>query len=236
MLPSDCIAWNNWSPDWSDFQSASLNEPYDETFELLTSSFAQVIDRHPIIAAGEFLTSNDQVLRLSDFESERTFRNNPLFCEIYRYLDSKHQVTFAPVVLTNTRVSLTFNRSGRDFSDLEMEVFTYIGLRLARVATSVEQRQQLEGCLMALCKLVGEQIQLDGLQSMSRGDLLVVTALLQGRSLAEIAATTQVHRNTIDKRLSAIRERLNLDHNKQLLCALAELRVNNPSALAKKLR
>lgn len=225
VIPADCIAWNNWSLDWSSFHSGTLSQPYQKTFESLLDRFAEVVARHPIIAAGEFWTSTKEVMKLSDFESERNFKDNPLYQEVYRHLDSKHQLSFAPVALQDRRVLLTINRTGSDFSSQDMQLVTYFGLKLARLAKWMEERTNFQNTLCALCSLVGKQVKLDGIDSLTPGDLQLITGLMQRQTLNEIAWRTGVQRNTIDKRLNAIRERLNLDHHKQLLSALAELRV-----------
>lgn len=55
-------------------------------------------------------------------------------------------------------------------------------------------------------------------------DLRLLTALLKQQSLAEISETWDIRRDTLDKRLSSIREILGIENTRQLLSALAELR------------
>jgi len=224
LLPADCIAWNNWSLDGSHFMAAILNAAYQERFDALAELFGAHVSRHPVIAAGKFWHSVEHVLRLSDFESNRRFRENPLYGQVYQYLDSQHQLCYAPVALSDHRVVLTVNRSGRDFNNAEMQLVQYVGLRLAEVARWIETREELESGWIKLANFVSLKLEGAKIDTLTQGDLMLVSDLMQKKSIAEIAASQRVQRNSIDKRLGSIRERLNLDNQRQLLSALAQIR------------
>ncbi len=224
LLPADCLAWNSWSLDGSHFISGTLNTVYQERFDSLLELFGAHVNRHPILAAGKFWNSIEDVLRLSDFESNRRFRENPLYREVYQELDTQHQLCYAPVVLSDRRVLLTVNRSGRDFKDSEMQLVQCVGLRLAEVARWIEIREELESGWIKLANFVSLKLEDAKIDTLTQGDLKLVSDLIQKKSIAEIAAKQRVKRNSIDKRLGDIRERLNLDNQRQLLSALAQIR------------
>ncbi len=222
ILPGDCVAWNNWMPDWSAILSGRLNGDYQQEFQSRLDAFNHVVNEHPVIRAGRFPSSSRQVLRMSDFESIRSFRNNPLFREIYRHIDSRHQIAFTPCLLPDRRVLLTLNRRARDFTTREMELLHYTGLRLDQVAQALHWRQMLEQAWHALCAFAGSRLPGDA-GSLGPRDLELLAMLLHGMRPGEIARTAGIRRDTLDKRLGNIRARLGMDNNRQLLSALAGL-------------
>lgn len=224
LLPVDSVAWNNWSLDGETYLSGRLNPPYQQRFELLLDAFAESIPHHPIIAAGEFWSITDQVLQMSDFQSQREFRGNPLFREVYRHLDSEFQIVFSPVALEDRRIVLGLNRSFRDFGGQEQQMLRYLGLRLAHVARWVERKQRLHGLLEHVTGMIGESLQLGSLADFSLRDVQMLEGLVRHGSISALARASGIRRDTVDKRLGAIRERLHLDHHRQLLSAFAELR------------
>ena len=70
-------------------------------------------------------------MRLSDFESRRQFRENPLFREVYRHLDSHYQLADTPRLLEDRRIVLTWNRRAMDFTERDRQVCQFMGTRLA---------------------------------------------------------------------------------------------------------
>lgn len=223
-LPGDCLAWNNWMPDWSGMISGKLNDGYDQAFMSRIESFTRTVHHHPVIIANRFPSSSEQVLRLSDFEAMHRFRNNPLFHEVYRHIDSHYQIAYTPCLLSDRRVLLTLNRRAIDFTERDKELLEYLGTRLGLAAQGIDRNQTLEKTWRELCNLTGERVGSGAFDSLGGTDLMLLNRLLRRKSISEISDEWKVRRDTLDKRLGAIRERLGMENNRQLLSALAELR------------
>ena len=88
MLPADLLAWNNWTLDGSGLISGTLNDNYQARFDDLMEAFEATVGKHPIIAADQYSKSHTEVVRMSDFQNYGSFKQNPLFREVYRHLDS----------------------------------------------------------------------------------------------------------------------------------------------------
>ncbi len=227
ILPADCFCWNNWSPNMSHLMDFSLNDSYIEPFENLLGVFNEVVAHHPIIAAGQLSATSEEVMRLSDFESHRSFRENPLFREVYRHLDSYHQLAYTPSVLQDRRIILTWNRRALDFTERDREVLHFMGLRLGTISRRIEQRQQLGESWRALCGFVDARLPAESVAALGTRDVVLLSELLKSPSREAVARKMGTRQDTLDKRLGSIRERLGLENHHQLLSALAELRNNS---------
>ena len=224
MLPGDCLCWNNWAPDLSRLMTFSMSDNYQKPFENLLGVFNEVVPYHPVIAAGQLVATSEGVKRLSDFESHSRFRENPLFREVYRHLDSNHQLAYTPCVLQDRRIVLTWNRRALDFTERDREVLHFMGLRLGVISRQIEQRQLLERNWRALCGFVDARIPAASVSSLGLCDLEILKKLLKSGTRIEIARSLGIRRDSLDKRLGSIRECLGLENHHQLLSALADLR------------
>ncbi|RYD19680.1 MAG: hypothetical protein EOP88_18050 [Verrucomicrobiaceae bacterium] len=224
ILPADCFCWNNWSRDMSHLQTFSINDNYSECFNGLLDVFADVVGSHPVIAAGKLGDTVREVMRMSDFETASRFRENPLFREVYRHLDSHYQISFTASVLYDRRLVLTWNRRSLDFTDQDVQVFQYLGMRLGMVSRRVEERQMLDAAWKGLCGFIDPRLGAGSVESLGEQDGRVLAELLKSRPRDRIASEMGVRRDSLDKRLGAIRERLGLENHHQLLSALAALR------------
>lgn len=224
LLPADCICWNNWSKDMSRLITFRTNDKYHESFEGLMDAFNETVSEHPVIAANKLDDTLRQVMRISDFQSMMEFRENPLFREVYQHLDAHYQICFTPSLLRDRRLLLTWNRRALDFTDQEAEVFHYMGMRLGVISRRIEQREQLDAAWKGLCMFVNSRMENSSVDLLTAKDGYLLGELLKSRPRGEIASGMGIRRDSLDKRLGAIRERLGLENHHQLLSALAALR------------
>ncbi|MBU6170977.1 MAG: hypothetical protein KGQ87_05730 [Verrucomicrobia bacterium] len=222
MLPADLLAWNNWTLDGSGLISGTLNDNYQSRFDALMEAFEATVGKHPIIAAGQYSKSHTEVVRMSDFQNYGRFKQNPLFREVYRHLDSHFQLSYTPSILADRQILLTLNRRAFDFTEQDRQLLHYLGNRLDQVARLIEQRQQLETAWHGLCAFVDAVAPID-FKELKKPDLQLLADLLRRRSRTEIAQLRGIRRDTLDKRLGAIRESLGFENHHQLLVALTEM-------------
>jgi DNA-binding CsgD family transcriptional regulator len=223
ILPADCMCWNNWAQDLSRLMNFKMNESYMLPFTNLLEIFNEVVAHHPVIAAGQLVATSEGVKRLSDFESYGRFRENPLFREVYRHLDSNHQLAYTPSVLQDRRIVLTWNRRALDFTERDREIFHLLGLRLGVISRRIDQRERLEKTWQSLCGFVDSRINAGPASSLGARDVQLLEKLLKSGTRSGIARELGIRRDSVDKRLGAIRERLGLENHHQLLTALADL-------------
>jgi hypothetical protein len=224
VLQADCVAWNNWAPDWSSFISGCLNGDYLKAFQRHFAAFEKTVEFHPVVIANQFANTSHKVMKLTDFQTASKFSGNPLYREVYRHIDSRFQLAFTPIHLSDRRVLLTVNRSACDFTEENREELHYAGKCLDAIARAIEEKNSLQNSWNALCDFTGAHTGIGPFHSLGSMDLRLLTALLKQQSIAEISETWDIRRDTLDKRLSSIREILGIENTRQLLSALAELR------------
>lgn len=224
ILPGDCLCWNNWTLDLSSLIDFRMSDGYIKPFSHLRDVFNEVVVHHPVIAANLLGATTDSVMRLSDFQSQRQFKENPLFQEVYRHLDAHHQLAYTPCLLQDRRILLTWNRLAFDFNEQERQIFHFMSQRLGVICQRTEQRQKLEKNWQALCGFVDARLNTGSAASLGTKDAVLLGELLKSGTRSGIAKQLGVRRDSVDKRLGSIRERLGLENHHQLLSALAELK------------
>lgn len=224
LLPADCLCWNNWSRDMSHLMTYRTNDKYHERFDGLVEAFSATVGEHPVIAAKMLDETLRRVMRVSDFQTIVRFRENPLFREVYQHLDSHYQISYTASVLQDRRLILTWNRRALDFTDQDMQVFHFIGQRLGVLSRRIEQREQLESAWKGLSEFVSPRMAGNAVESLGEKDGFLLAELLKSRPRGEIARSMGIRRDSLDKRLGTLRERLGLENHHQLLSALAALR------------
>jgi len=226
LLEAENLAWNNWAPDWSGLISGSLTDSYMGRFASLLGTFSEVVGHHPILSAGEHRRSHTEVLRLSDFQSYGKFRKNPLFREVYRHLDSHFQLCHTPCRLADRLILLNLNRRSRDFTERDRQMLHYLGLKLDPLVRRVEQREHLQRAWNGLSDFVGSMGSGE-LASLGDHQVRILSDLLHHPSRESIARLRGIRRDTLDKKLGVIRERLGLENHHQLLSALSDMHARN---------
>jgi len=166
---------------------------------------------------------------MSDYQSDRDFRSTALFHEVYRHLESHHQMAFTIASLDNAQIILSWNLRHRDFSDREVQLLHLLGLQVGMLSRRIEERRHMQ---MAWASLVaaldhvsgaGNPITASG-AALGAKDGRILSALISGKPRANIAAALNWRRDTLDRHLAALRERLGFENTSQLLQSLAALR------------
>lgn len=227
FLPGDCTGWNTWALDWGKVLHYRTNAGYGEWLSRHQALFEEVLPHHPVLTNNDFLDSVNEVKRISDYTSWRSFRENPLFREIYRHMDSHYQIAFTPCVLSDCRIFLTWNRRGLDFDDRDCQLFHYLGKWMDLLARNIDRREQLLARWSRLCRFIDDRLGIEVASSFTRADALLLSHVLRGQSVGSIAAALNVRADTLERRLGSIRERMGLENHHQLLGALVALRPHN---------
>lgn len=224
IVPGDCLCWNTWAPDLSHLIDFHANDDYGKRLISLLPALNEMVIHHPVVAANRLHLATDQVMRISDHQSDAGFRENPLFREVYRHLDSHYQISYIPCVLRDRQITLTWNRRAFDFTERERQLFHYMGIRLGIICRRLEERRSLDGILREVCGFVGARIPEESVAALGTTDVSLIAEVMKGVSREMIAARRGVRRDSLDKRFGSIREKLGLENHHQLLSAMAELR------------
>lgn len=224
VIGGDCFVWNDWSLDWRTSYSARLTDAYQKEFLSRLDVFESVVGEHPVVKAGKFDQSALNVMQMSDFEGSAAFENNPLYRDVYRHLDSRYQIAFAPCLLPDRRILLTINRRLRDFTLEEKENLEFLGGCLDLVSKQIYRRAKLEGVCHVIEGFIKEIIPNLDPEDITQSEWLLLGDIMDGRRLSDLPAYLGLRRDTLDKKLASIRSKFGVENHTQLLSVLAELR------------
>lgn len=120
-------------------RTLASNGPCQQQFLHRLEAFHQTAGHHPVVVADPFQSMAARVVKPTDFQSAAGFRENPLYREVDRHLDSRDQIAFTPSHLPDRKVLLTLKRSRGDFSRAAEETPHFTGSCLDGIARAIEE-------------------------------------------------------------------------------------------------
>lgn len=232
FLPSDFMLWNVWMPDMSRIIGLASNQrDCCKMLERYETALSATIHHHPVIAAGHLEQAGIRPQRMSDYQSTAAFEDNPLYREVYRHVDSRHQIAYEAIRLQDCRVILSWNHLGSDFDERQIQVLHLLGMQVAALSRRLEERRHLWRIWGELSGALGLQPEVRGaLEPLLGGkDGHILSRLVRGDTRTAIAAELGWRRDTLDRHLATVRERLGYENTPQMLQAFAELGVKHPA-------
>lgn len=223
-LPADFTVWNLWTLEMDQVLAMESNSPQcQQVLDYYNDELVTTIPHHPVIAAGHLDSVKLRPQRMSDYESVTSFLDNPLYREVYRHVDSRHQMVYM-IQLEDSQVFLSWNRHNRDFTSREMQVLHVLGLQLAALSRRLEERRHLRRTWDDLADALGFRSAGMECPPLGRNDGYILSAMIRGTSRAEIAQGLHWRRDTLDRHLAMLREKMGYENMAQLQQALADLR------------
>ncbi len=220
LIPSDCTCWNEWTPAFTFLKESHVTETHREAIGSLLPALVQHLKHHPVIAHMGWRGLLPRPYRLSDYQSQAFFRDNPLYVEVYRHLDARYQLAFPFCSTSTTELILLVNRRSQDFSEYERHLLQTAGQIIAPFAHRIHKRDQARRKASIVATIMEQTYGLLHLDTLSPGELLLLKALASGQSVSDVAKRKEVRRDTLSRQLSTAREKLRLGTNKELLSAL----------------
>jgi len=130
LISCDIISYNEVNARTS--QVAWLCEPADALdFPDSTAIFNQHIPQHPLI--GHYArTSDDRVLKISDFLSRARFHRLGLYHEFYRRVSVEYQIACVLPAQPPAVIGIALNRGRRDFNERDRSLLQLVRPHLAQ--------------------------------------------------------------------------------------------------------
>jgi hypothetical protein len=228
ILPADFMLWNQWTTEMDELLAFDANDSrYLDGLAAHAEALNATIHQHPVIAAGHLDRSWASPQRMSDYQSVRGFRSSALFQEVYRHLDSHYQIAYSAARLERSVVVLSWNLRHRDFTGAEMQRLHLVGLHVGAICRRLDEASRLESAWKSLSavlsSITGNPVRgSSAMLAAKEGKLLA--GLIRGEPRSEIARALQWRRDTLDRQLGGLRERLGFENSSQLMQALAELK------------
>ncbi|HEY9247980.1 MAG TPA: hypothetical protein VIO38_02565 [Rariglobus sp.] len=230
LLPADCICWNNWSLKMDTPLVCRTSPDYMVVLNDLNGVLNELVKHHPILVGGGHPLVSIRPQRMSDFQSHAAFKHNPLYREVYRHLDTRSQLSYTASVHATGIVNLSWNRRQQDFSERDRGVLHVIGRRLDVVLKRIDERRRLERMCRALQPAMEIAAGPGAAVTLSPQEGRLLAGLIRGAPRAEVAARLGWRRDTLDRRLAQVRDRLGFENTGQMLAELARLRALKSAA------
>jgi len=227
FLPSDFMLWNVWMPDMSRIIGLASNQrDCCQILDRYEAALSATIHHHPVIAAGHLDRAGIRPQRMSDYQTTSSFEENPLYREVYRHVDSRHQIAYEAIRLPECRVILSWNHLGSDFNDRQIQVLHLLGLQVAALSRRIEERRHLRRIWGEMAGALGISPQVEAASPplLGKRDGHILSLLIRGDTRADIAGKLGWRGDTLDRHLAVLRERLGYENTPQMLLALAELK------------
>lgn len=108
------------------------------------------------------------------------------------------------------QIILTWNLSGRDFTDREGQLLHLLGAQVAVLASRIEDRRHVHEMWKVLNQRLGRSLESISSESqlLSANEGKIISALIKGEPRTGIAAAMNWPRDTLDRHLGTLRERL----------------------------
>ena len=124
--------------------ASSVPHPREATIDRLASRFHE----HPLQGVvAKARRGGHHAARWSDMTTLRQFRQTGLYHDYYRHMGTRHQLGLALHLSHRGVVSLTFNRSRRDFRAEDVAVFGHFGRHVGRSIRRIKAQMEVEDAL-----------------------------------------------------------------------------------------
>ncbi|MDQ8182594.1 hypothetical protein [Pelagicoccus sp. SDUM812005] len=233
LIPSECVCWNEWTPAFTFLRDSHVTESHRSRINSLLPALVANLSHHPVIALFGWNGLLPRPYRLSDYQCDAFFRDNPLYLEVYRHLDARYQLAYPFCSTSTTEFLLIVNRRHRDFSEHERQLLRTAGDIIAPFVHRIHAKELAQRQAEIVAAIMERTYGLLHLNILSPGELLLLKELASGQCLSRIAADRNIRRDTLSRQLSAAREKLKLTTNKELL---ATLRSDSPLETIEQIR
>lgn len=226
LIPSDCICWNEWTPAFTFLKESHTSENHQSRITRLIPALVENLIHHPVITHVGWHRLRSRPYRLSDYQCDAFFRDNPLYREVYRHLEARYQLAFPFCSTSTTEFLLILNRRFYDYSERERQLLLTAGEIIAPFLQSIHAKELAKRKAEIVAAAMEQTYGLPHLDHLSPGELLLLKALASGESVSHVAEERHIRRDTLSRQLSATREKLQLGSNKELLATLRSETLN----------
>jgi len=228
IVATDGPCWNVFDPSLEGFLGFQSEPHFTHRFNSVMVSFVHTVFEHPVLRDHGWEPWGKAPILLSDFENSSSFRENPLYREVYRHLESNYQIGFTIATVSDRAFVVTLNRRTRDYGQADLQRMHLLGTMLKEVALQLDQRLMLERQLGQLAQVVGAHTGLVGAEALTEQEIRAMGHGFASPSIVDASHALGVTRDTFDGHLAAVREKLGLDHTRQLRAAMSVLQEAAP--------
>jgi DNA-binding CsgD family transcriptional regulator len=179
----------------------------------IEEAFASLIHEHPLVA--EYAaTRNPRPLLMSDFASLSELRRLELYHEVFRPLETNHQLAFSLTIDSDVVIGIGLNRRRGDFSHRDVEAMTLLRPHLACAFAHVvlkDERRSRRGEASQIARR---------LAALTPREREVAALVAAGDGNRRIARTLSISTRTAEKHVANILSKLGVESRVQAVAVL----------------
>jgi DNA-binding CsgD family transcriptional regulator len=171
--------------------------------ERATELFALDHPLFPLLMSGKV-----EPTRLSDLVADRTFQRTNFYNEVLKPVDVRHQIAI-PFVVGTEICGLTVARSGKNYSDEDMEVARILAQHIATAYASDQLLKSASNSMAEAKRFDHEHLRRRGL---TRRECEVLWWVAEGKANSEIAVILNIVRRTVELHLTSVFRKLGVEN------------------------
>lgn len=211
-LHADMISYNEIQLG---VQTSVFFEPQTARQPQLEEAFTRLVGQHPLVR--HYAETGDPTpLRLSDFISDLDLRRLELYQEVFRPLETNHQLGVLLSGSDGLLIGLGVNRRRHDFSDVDLAVVEALQPHLLAGFEHAVLRQSSPEQLRRSARAAS---MLSGLTPRERE---VATLIARGRSNRQIARTLLISQRTAENHVANVLRKLAVPSRASVITLLRE--------------
>lgn len=223
IVPCDCLCWNEWNRDITDLRSVQSHDGYDSEIFRKMESLQATVSTHPIIANDKMHATRTDPILITDFQTTRSFRQTPLYYEVYKHLDADYQIAFTRDVATDTAISITANRRIRNFSRTDSELIRLASDCFQPVAATIIRTERIRKRVSVACSVIEKVTGLDKLDRLTPSEWRLLNQLANCGSLKVAADQSGLRPDHLRETAQRIRAKVGVSSTRELIAALRDL-------------
>lgn len=208
--------WDNFSKDCSQILSVASHDDFIEAFAVYQDTINHTIPTHPVLSAGGWEAIDLTPQRMLDWISQSKLCDVPLYYDFYRHVGAHFQLGVRFARLSDRNLVITLNRGTVDFTTRESQLLECLCRCLGTVVQEIDHRRQmLQSIERMIMHLRGNDASLR-LDLLTPSEIRLFGRIACGDQIQQIALDEDLSKHTLYKTGEAIREKLNLESNKQI--------------------
>lgn len=216
LIGFELATWDNFRKDNQGVLYMRGSKGFLNLFSKYEETFNHTVATHPVLSRGGWEAIDMVPQRMSDWTPPSKLQNVPLYQDFYRHIGADYQLGIRFARLSDRNLVITVNRTSRDFSERESQLVQCLSTALGQIAQALDHKKRLHTPIEAITNHFRRDDDSLALDQLTTAEVRLLGRIACGEPVQQIAHQENLSKHTLYKAGEAIREKLNLENNRQL--------------------